>query len=292
MFFEKRPDLYNEYINARTYFISHADELIEIERFITETVNDIIDVNYNEIECDYNEASYLNPLWANYPPEDRGRAPVGDQVPWIEVGEHSVGHKLNRLISYAFRISEIGLPSGADNRFILYADEINRITHGFTNVAFVFLDIKSVGPRDNFDHTVISPYQVSGDGNWSNPNDNMVNSVMVARGKRTSHAFYPAIAPIYPLTNGDIAPTVHLFVKPVYEMLGGGKKGQPLESIKNICVPNGLLLTENPNYLNSYPGLFFPGKDDKGKDPHKMRVRVSFEILHEIDAWRVCEFSH
>lgn len=295
MYNQKRKEFYTLYHKARKEFIDHPDVLLCIEEYITSIVNDLISSKYQEIEHDYNEASFLNAFWANYPPDDRGRSPVGDQMPWIEVGEHSVGHKLSRIISESFQIEEIGLPSGADNRFVLYSNEISKITDGFTNCAFVFLDIKSVGPRDNFDHTVISPYQVSGNGIWSNPNDNLYNDPMTAKGMRTSHIFYPAISPIYTLSNGGIAPTIHLFVKPIYRMLSmsvDGKQGQPLESIKNVCVPNGLLLTENPNYLNSYPGLFFPGKDDKGKDPRKIRVRVSFKILKSIDEWRIKEFKH
>lgn len=293
MFLEKRNQLFDKYHEARDYFINNPLDLIHLEQFTTDAINQIIEHNYLEIEHDYNEASYLNPFWANYPPDDRGRAPVGDQVPWIEVGEHSVGHKLNRLISLDYPIEEIGLPSGADNRFVLYADEILNITHGLTNCVFVFLDIKSVGPRDNYNHTVISPYQVSGDGIWNSPNENMKNSTMCACGRRTSHTFYPAISPLYPLSSGAVAPTIHLFVKPVYRLLNfatDGKSGQPLESIKNICVPNGLLLTCNPDYLHEHPGLFFPGKDDRSKDPRKIRVRVSFDILSEIGPWRVTEF--
>ncbi|MGN0706714.1 MAG: BglI family type II restriction endonuclease [Faecalibacterium sp.] len=295
MFNEKRNLLFQNYNRARHYFIEHPDALIQIEHYICCLTNDIINTNYLEIEHDYNEATYLNALWANYPPDDRGRLPIGDQIPWIEVGEQSVGHKLSRFISRNYKISEVGLPSGADNRFVLYSDDILHITNGLTNCAFVHLDIKSVGPRDNFDHTVISPYQVSGDGIWAHPNQNLKNSTMTAFGKRVSHPFYPAISPIYPLTNGDIAPTIHLFVKPVYRMLSmssDDKKGQPLDSVKSICVPNGLLLTCNPNYLSSYPGLFFPGKDDRNKDFHKTRVRVSFSILQQIADWRVCEFSN
>lgn len=268
--------------------------LIDIERYITRIINDTIADNFEELAFDYNEASYLNAFWAEYPPDNRGRAPVGDQIPWIEVGEHAIGHKLNRLIAANYEIREIGLPSGADNRFVLISDEIAAITRGFTDRAFVFLDIKSVGPRDNFDHTVISPYQVSGDGIWEAPSENMVNSTMLARGRSVSHVFHPAIAPIYSMTDGTVAPTVHLFVKPIYKMLNlseDGNAGQPLDEIKNICVPNGLLLTVNPNYLNDYPGLFFPGKDDKGKDPRKIRVRVSFEILRRIAQWRVVTFE-
>lgn len=291
MFNAKRLMLYRNYIAALNYFTANPQQLIELEYFITELVNTEIRTNYDEIKEDYDEASYLNPFWANYPPEDRGRAPVGDQIPWIEVGEHSVGHKLGRIIGSKYTVSEVGLPSGADNRFVIYHEEISNITHGFTDCAFVFLDIKSVGPRDNFDNTVLSPYQVSGDGIWPAPNDNLSNSAMVARGQRASHPFYPAISPLYPLTNGHVAPTIHLFVKPVYKMLSGTQKGQPLESIEDICVPNGILLCKNPGYLTRYPGLFFPGKDDKGKDPKKIRVRVSFEILKSIASWRVQEFK-
>ena len=114
---------------------------------------------------------------------------------------------------------------------------------------------------------------------------------MIAKGQRASHLFYPAISPLYPLTNGHVAPTIHLFVKPVYTMLSGMQKGQPLESIKDICVPNGILLCRNPGYLARYPDLFFPGKDDKDKDPKKVRARVSFHILKSIANWRVQEFK-
>lgn len=289
MFHEFRPLMFRQYQQARNHFINHPEQLIEIERTITSVVNDCLLRHYDEFARDYNEASYLNPFWANYPPDNRGRAPVGDQVPWIEVGEHAVGHKLSRLLSVSYDIAEVGLPSGADNRFVLRSDEIRKITKGFTDCAFIFLDIKSVGPRDNFAHVVISPYQVSGDGLWTEQDGNLVNSTMTAAGPRVSHVFHPAISPIYTLSNGSVAPTIHLFVKPVYSMLTGTHCGQPLETIKSICVPNGLLLTQNPAYLRQYPGLFFPGKDDKGKDPRKIRVRVSFSLLGQIADWRIQE---
>ncbi len=294
MFNEKRDFLYRNYNNARKHFIEDPDILIQLEHYITCLVNKIITANFPEIVHDYNEASFLYPFWADYPPEDRGRAPIGDQVPWIEVGEHSVGHKLSRLIAQNYQIREIGFPSGADNRFLICSHEIHSITHGLTNCAFIHLDIKSVGPRDNFDHTVLSPNQVSGDGLWTDPAGNMNNSPLIASGKRASHFFYPAISPVYSLSDNKIAPSIHLFIKPVYQMLSlgaDGRHGQPLDCIKSICVPNGLLLTCAPQYLARYPGLFFPGKDDKGKDPRKVRVRVSFEILRKIAPWRVSEFS-
>lgn len=291
MFNKFRSLMFNDYHRARDHFISNPDELIEIERYITSIVNDCLYDNYEEFRRDYNEASYLYPFWANYPPDDRGRAPVGDQVPWIEVGEHAVGHKLSRLLSESYDIAEVGLPSGADNRFILRSEVILDITEGYTDRAFIFLDIKSVGPRDNHGETVISPYQASGDGLWERRNGNLSNSIIEVSGTRVSDAFYPAISPIYVLSNGCAAPTVHLFIKPVYDMLTGMQCGQPLEIIKSICVPNGLLLTQNPNYLGQYPGLFFPGKDTKEKDPRKRRARVSFSLLDQIANWRVQEID-
>lgn len=294
MFHENREFLFQNYQRARDFFLQRPELLIQLEAYTAQLVNEILGQSYLEIEGDYNEASFLHPFWANYPPEDRGRASVGDQIPWIEVGEQAVGHRLCRILSQQFRISEVGLPSGADNRFVLYSPEIREITCGLTDCAFVHLDIKSVGPRDKADHTVLSPYQVSGDGIWRNPEENLENSPMRAAGRRVDHTFYPAISPIYSLTSGAIAPTVHLFVKPVYQMLGlisKHREGQPLESIQSVCVPNGLLLCCNPNYLRMYPGLFFPGKDDRNKNPHKVRVRVSFALLRRIAPWRVSEFA-
>jgi len=52
-------------------------------------------------------------------------------------------------------------------------------------------------------------------------------------------------------------------------------------------LPNGLLLTLNPGYLKGHPTLFYPGKDDKGKQETKLRARVSFQILRKIAPWRV-----
>lgn len=293
MFHEKRDLMYEEYNRARDYFIQNPNQLIAIEHYIVDLVNNTIVSNLEEIRRDYNEASYLYPFWAEYQPVKRGRDPRGDQVPWVEVGEHAVGEKMNRLISERYRIAEVGLPSGADDRFVLYSNEIRSITHGFTNCVFLFTDIKSVGPRDNFNNTVVSPYQVSGDGIWDDPNDVLRNSTMWAAGARAQHIFHPAISPIYVLSDGTIAPTVHLFVKPIYKMLRlehPFQDGQPLECITNVCLPNGLLLTKNPNYLRTYPSLFYPGKDDAGKDPLKIRVRVSFELLRRIASWRYSDF--
>ncbi|UFU00169.1 BglI family type II restriction endonuclease [Radiobacillus kanasensis] len=70
---------------------------------------------------------------------------------------------------------------------------------------------------------------------------------------------------LYILSNGTIAPVVHIYLKPIYSMLSltSDKVGQPLERIRVITVPNGLLLIMNPNYLKLHPDLSFPGKDNK-----------------------------
>ena len=71
----------------------------------------------------------------------------------------------------------------------------------------------------------------------------------------------------------------------------GNNTGQPLKKLKIASIPNGILLTQNPNYVKLHPHLFFPGKDDKKKNEAKLRARVSFDTLHDIDAWRIKEIS-
>jgi hypothetical protein len=86
---------------------------------------------------------------------------------------------------------------------------------------------------------------------------------------------------------------INVVVKPVYDMLSLKKRdnGQPLKRISLATIPNGLLLTINPNYITTYPGILFPGKDDKDKNPTKVRARVSFELLRKIANWRVKEIN-
>ena len=98
MFNEKRELMFNQYNRARNYFIQNPNQLIEVEHHIVNLVNHTIAYNLEEIKKDYNEASYLYPFWAEYQPVKRGRDPRGDQVPWIEVGEHAVGEK--KIVSY------------------------------------------------------------------------------------------------------------------------------------------------------------------------------------------------
>jgi hypothetical protein len=287
-----RQQQFQLYNSARNYFIASPNALIELERFLTNHIVSLVQSNLAEIKNDYNEASYLYPFWENYPPEDRGRQPIMDQYPWLEVGEHAIGAKLPRLLVNSFDVRDTGIPTGADQRFVISSKNILEATQGFTNSAWLFIDIKSVGPRDDQDHTVMSHNQVSGDGTWENSQAGVRNSILQAIGARASHDFHASIPPIYVLSDGTIAPVVIIALKPVYQMLQANhsnirNNGQPLERIDVACIPNGLLLTKNPNYLNTYRGILFPGKDDKSKDPRKLRVRVSFSLLKEIHPWRV-----
>lgn len=257
---------------------------------LTEDLVNLVVQHKKEIEHDYNEASFLYPFWQNSPPDDRGRAPRGDQTPWIEVGEHAIGSKLSRMLAKDYLIKDSGLPTGADQRFVLTSPKLGIATGGYTDSAWLFVDIKSVGPRDDQDHTVMSHNQVSGDGIWEEEEAGVENTPMIARGARASHPFHCSVPPLFVLSTGEVAPTVILALKPVYKMLPNERtaknSGQPIERIDIACIPNGLLLTCNPKYLEKYPSLLFPGKDDKGKDPRKVRARVGFEPLRQIDQWR------
>ncbi len=291
MYNQYRKNQFSAYQDTRKQLISNPGILIQLEEYFAKTIEQLIIENLSEIAKDYNEASFLFPFWQNYPPDARGRQPRGDQYPWIEVGEHAVGDKLPRLLQKDFQIRDVGLPTGPDKRFVLSNDKILKLTNGLTSSAWLFLDIKSVGPRDDFEHTVMSHNQISGDGLWGNIDLGVKNSIMTATGRHTSHKFHCSIPPLYVLSDGVIAPVILMALKPVYKMLSLDDKkadgGQPLGKITIVTIPNGLLLEENPAYLKKYPGLFFPGKDDKSKNPLKIRSRVSFELLTKIADWRV-----
>lgn len=289
MFTSFISEQYSTYKKAFEYFCKNPQMLIEIEHFVMKELLHFVDLNLPEIVRDYNEASYLFPFWKNYPPLDRGREPRGDQYPWIEVGEQVFGNKLSRYFANNFGIKDSGLPSGSDDRCIISSERIKQIL-GITNSVWIFIDIKSAGPRDDFNHAVMSPYQISGSGNWVHKNSGIKNDPIRAIGPRVMHDFLCSLSPIYILSDGTIAPLVTFVIKPVYSMdtnEKGENTGQPLKKIKIASIPNGILLTHNPNYNALYPGLFYPGKDDKQKDLRRIRARVSFDKLEEIADWRI-----
>ena len=292
MFTKYVDNQFSQYKMAVEHFEHNPQRLIQIENFMMNEILHFISLKLPEIVRDYNEASYLYPFWKNYSPLDRGRSPVGDQYPWIEVGEQVFGNKLSRYFAANFEVKDSGLPSGSDDRCVVSSEKIKSIL-GITDSVWVFIDIKSVGPRDDYDHAVMSPYQISGSGNWNKKEVGMINNPIVAKGQRTEHDFLCSLSPIYVLSDGTIAPLASFVIKPVYKMLydKGKTIGQPLERITVASIPNGILLTHNPNYLEKFPSLFFPGKDDRKKDLRKIRARVSFNVLKEIDLWRLAEIS-
>lgn len=294
MFDKYRTTQHEVYNKARKHFIASPNQLIELERYVSDVLFVSLQKHLTDIEKDYDEASNLFPFWQNYPPIERGRKPKGDQYPWIEVGEHAVGDKLLLALEDEFEIRSVGMPTGPDERYVIKSKRIAKITEGLTDSVWIITDIKSVGPRDDHAHAVMSPYQVSGTGDWDNVQEGLKNKVMTAQGLRSKHPFHSALAPIYVLADQTILPVTNFVLKPVYKMLSlenPETKGQPLSRIDLISIPNGLLLEENPAYLKKHPGLLFPGKDDKKKNPLKVRARIDFRILQLIDDWRVRELS-
>lgn len=289
MYSRYRQMMFNKYNAAKADYIANPNRLIELEHFMTEQVIKIIKRHINGIVHDFNEASYLNPFWASYPPVDRGRASRGDQIPWIEVGEQAVGEKIKRFAPEVFEyVDDIALPDGPDHRIGVADSKIKEILKN-TDAAMLFLDSKTVGPRDDKSEIVASTNQVCGNGRWDSVIENVTNDVILSRGPRITHEFQPALSPLIVDSNGCIRPVVIIFIKPVYSMnnLIGGT-GQPLKELKLVTIPNGLLLSYGPCYLKKYGNkhLFYPGKDDRTTPPLKRRSRINAEILHEIDSWR------
>src|SRR5262245_58179152 len=139
MFNEHRKKLFQEYNRARSHFVAHYQDLIGVEKYFSDALHTIISSAITEIARDYNEACSLFPFWQNYPPDERGRGPRGDQYPWIEVGEHAIGGKLSRLLqTFGFDIRDTGLPTGPDERYVLKHRDIAKSLRGFTDSAWLF----------------------------------------------------------------------------------------------------------------------------------------------------------
>jgi hypothetical protein len=290
MFESHRHLQHSSFRHAVEFFAGRPDRLIQLERHVAGSVWLVIKDRLPSIVSDFAEASYLYPFWQNYPPDERGRGPVGDQFPWIEVGEQVIGSHLLMGLAGAFELSHPGLPTGPDLRAVVTGADIQSVI-SISSSCWLFVDIKSVGPRDDQDHAVMSHNQVSGSGDWDKERDGVSNRVITAQGKYRAHGFFAAMPPVYISSDGAVLPVVTTVVKPVYGMLkdplSGQPSGQPLTRIDIAVIPNGILLERNPHYLGKYPGLFFPGKDDKGKNPLKVRARVDFAKLRAIAPWRV-----
>src|SRR5699024_4945308 len=119
MYPSNRSTTGDKYLRARSYLTANADALINLERVLATRLAQIRGDNYNQIQHDYNSSSELYPFWQRYPPEERGRKPIGDQYPWIEVGEHAVGTWLAINLGRYFSVDNLTLPTGPDQRFVV-----------------------------------------------------------------------------------------------------------------------------------------------------------------------------
>lgn len=115
---------FNAYAKARKILVKDPKRLISLERLLSKKIFEFVESKSEEIAADYNEAGFLYPFWQNYPPDERGRMPIGDQFPWIEVGEHVLGPKLSRWLPRSFDVRDSGMPSGPDERYVLRSDLI------------------------------------------------------------------------------------------------------------------------------------------------------------------------
>jgi len=194
---------------------------------------------------------------------------LGTPCPYLDLAEKTTLPRVFKAFDTALvEVSLAGIPAGSDLRFV-------------TEDAYLHVDSKATGPRDNPDEIVVPPYQVSGDGvEWAN--GGMRNSVVQVVGPRAEMEFHPNLPPFYVIDNRTLV-TVTLFLKVVYGVTDFGD--QPLEYFEAVCVPNGLLMFDGPRYASA-PGLLIPGKDDKGKNPLKFRTRVRLQPLAELAEWR------
>ena len=112
------------YTQTRNQLLACPSIITSVEHYATNSLYDLISKYKDEIEHDYNSASDLAPYWKNYPPDDRGRQPRGDQVPWIEVGEHAVGDNLLSHINELGAVKFPGIPAGPDIRYTVSSSDI------------------------------------------------------------------------------------------------------------------------------------------------------------------------
>jgi len=258
----------DEYQLARGSLINDGGhKLIELERSIADKFLKILVSNAAEIKADFDEATYLKPFWVKYAPVQRGHKPRGEAFPWGEVGEKVLeGYLYSKAQTEFDDVRFIGVPYGHDVRFS-------------TSEAFIHIDIKATGPTDNIDEVVSSPNQVTGDG-VLDADGVMSNSPFKVKGLRKIMDFNPELAP-FVLYKGKVLPVITFYLKVVYAVV---KKGnQPLEHLELICVPNGLLMFDGPNY-SSIDKLFTPGKDEV--HVKRKRTRIKLDPLASIEKWR------
>jgi hypothetical protein len=271
---EKLKALGTEFLNRRkALLLDNGQSIIDLEKRYMDLLTNLLLDNAEQLRRDFNLSSQLRPFWASSQPQQRGRMPIGDSVPYIEVGETSLTANITRLISNSDDFVGVrfpGLPAGGDMRFM-------------TNDAFIHLDIKVTGPRDELEKVVLPPHQYSGDGaNWGD--DGVVNSTVSVYGWRTITPFIPGLPPFY-VIGGETLICLIYVLKTVYSV-DPIRKIQPLRYLELVSVPNGLLLFTGLNYQQNNPGLLSAGKDDQSTPIERRRRRLYLNVLSEIAPWR------
>ena len=78
----------DEYLVKRQTLLDDGGAYItQLEQGFMEAIVKAVLKVVPEIEKEFKAAPDYLPFWLNYAPRQRGRAPVGDAVPWGEVGE-------------------------------------------------------------------------------------------------------------------------------------------------------------------------------------------------------------
>lgn len=268
--------LKDRYFIEREKLINDPNSIIKIEKEFTKfLLQEVLIPSAENIFLDFSDRpKQLIPFWKNYPPEQRGRQPIGNSIPWLELGEKTTSSNLIAKLSSAIpEITFAGLPTGGDIRFT-------------TENLFIHLDIKLTGPNDNPNEVVVPPNQVSGDGKiW---NDGIMNSshpIRYLTGKNkgaVNYNFQPKLPPIYFLDDKPLL-CLTFFLETVYDVEEFGV--HPLRHLELSCVPNGLLMFDTYNYANK-EGFLIAGKDDNTKAEDTKRIRVRLNPLGEIANWR------
>lgn len=260
-----------QYLSIRQKLLGEYDNIIALEQEYMGKIVDVVLRSALDIEHQFNSAPNFLPFWLNYAPRQRGRAFVGDAVPWGEVGEKLVISVISPHINdICSKIEFPALPFGGDHRFL-------------TEDVLIHLDVKMTGPRDVKNEVVVSPNQVSGDGIlWDNKG--VVNSKVFARGPRKTNEFQPELPPFYAVEkDGKMAvyPCLTYFIKVVYSVEEFGR--QPLDYMEIVSTPNGLIMFDTLR-LGDTPGLITPGKDEQ--DHAHPRTRIKLDPLSKIASWR------
>lgn len=268
----------DQYFLSRENLSKNLQQIIDIERYYTQfLLNEIILPVAEDIWSNFTlDPLKLLPFWKNYPPEQRGRGPIGTSVPWLELGEKTISSNIIKALgSKGDNITFPGLPTGGDIRF---ADK----------KVYIHLDVKLTGPNDNANEVVVPPNQVSGDGiSW---NDGVLNSTWPVRRVRSgeiNYHFQPKLPPIYILNDNTLICLTYFF-DAIYDVTGFGN--HPIKYFELVCVPNGLLMFDGPKLANT-PNLIIAGKDDKTTPDDAKRIRIRLEPLSKINNWRATKIK-